>query len=154
MTKIVFTETAAETLQRMKLQAQAVTEAWRYLKPEYGQEITESLARQVVDLTASSGFGADEITVSRDGELSLYVAAGIHFGVIFHPHGYLTKPREGDNEWRTMQGGVMTRCCPHKESDRDPACLTTLDWEGACATHGTQETAHAMPAPGKWSFHS
>jgi len=157
-TSIVVAEQAVDTIRDMKHQALTIEHAWGRNRPEYATKALTSLTHNLAELF-SSAFSTD-VKIFRDGELSLYVTAGIHFGVIFHgKHRDVTAPVEGDPDL-SHGAKYAGRYCIAALDDGEP-CLAPYTWRGGHTDDGGVPTCEGhdtltatLPVPGEWSFHS
>jgi hypothetical protein len=148
---------ASDTLQAMGLQAQLVAQAWERIDPELALRTTTSLARQTTQLF--NMFFGQESTITKDGDLNLYVqtASGFVFGVIFHPvHYRVDAPEEAD--YRLTYGSAAPRegrYCVQEVPVADPVRRCGQPYrEGQPTCKGHDPFPMAVPMPGEWSFHS
>jgi hypothetical protein len=108
-----------------------------------------SWSRQV-SMLFNTFFGATS-TVTKDGELSLYVSTtkGFEYGLIFHPAHYRVDPPEDGDLKAAVITTRMGRYCFHDGIE----CFKPVH-KGECSIHGTPNAAASLPIPGEWSFHS
>lgn len=153
---IKVTEQGADTIRDMVQQAQAVAHSWPSVDSELALKTTESLSAQLGRLFTHQM--SDQMEIHRDGELSLYVVAGIHFGVIFFPkHRHIDPPKDDDTVPFGERAKYMGRYCLRDvapKHGRNRYCGTPFI-KGEVACSGMHEPfPMSMPVPGEWSFHS
>ena len=156
---MVVSKAAAETLTAIGNQCASVAAAWGRHNPEMVVEMLKSATHNTTHLF--SMFFGGESSISRDGELSLFVStsSGFVYGVIFHPKHYrVDAPLDGDIN--NAYGAVIAgRYCmaPVEDNHLHPAGYCRQPFSGGSRT--CDEDDHdavpvAMPLPGTWGFHS
>lgn len=166
--QITVYSSAAETIEQMRRQAQVALNVWGSRQfaayNEQAVAMTTSLLQCLTSLM--TGF-ADVTSVSRDGELSLYVVSHIHMGVIFHSKGGADIPKEGDEKvlYLGIEAPRMGRyCMVVTDGEVTPAGFRRYDTIQYCGKpiyrgeptcdHGDDVVIMSLPVLGDWSTHS
>lgn len=145
------TEQAAEALTAMHEQAAGVAAAWGRSHPDTAIKCLTSLSRNTAQLFNT--FFGNTSTISRDGELSLFVstASGYVYGLIFHGDWVdPAQPEDPANGRATRMG----RYCFAVVDDSDGRRCGHPFVNGEATCEGHNPVCIAAPVPGTWSFHS
>ena len=149
---MVVSKAAAETLTAIGNQCASVAAAWGRHDPEMVVEMLKSATHNTTHLF--SMFFGGESSISRDGELNLFVStsSGFVYGVIFHPKHYrVDAPLDGDIN--NAYGAVIAGRYCMAPVGRDGYCgMPFTSGEPTCEGHDAVPVA--MPLPGTWGFHS
>jgi hypothetical protein len=131
---ITYTETAITTIGAMYAHVDKLASHFGEHSDEY-RVAAQSLAR-VMRQTVMAGFG-NMASVSRDGDLSLYVIEGtFHYGVI----------------WHSVRRNCLTPGCLAYLNDDGTTWTYSRD-HAVCDSHQPSYPLH-FPHPGSWSTHS
>lgn len=142
---------ATQTLSRMSEQVAIAHSYWGKTEPQAVMEMSLSLNRNLTSLF-NTGMGRDT-TISRDGELSLYVStsSGIVYGMIFHARG-ADAPRDGDLRSTPSPAPREGRYCVYPV-EFGVRCNRSI-YAGKRGCEGHDLLPGALPMLGTWSFHS
>ena len=157
---------AAETIRDMERQAAVALNVWGSRQFAQYNEQAIAMSTSLLRCLSSVMIGmADISTVSRDGELSLYVVSNIHMGVIFHSKGGPDAPTEEDRPYLGIEAPVMGRYCwVMTQGKVTSAGFVRFDVPQYCGKpiyrgnptcdHGDDVQPVALPVLGEWSTHS
>lgn len=150
--KVEIDRRALSVLQDCNTQVAAIAQAWRSTDPHLGEKAAQSFTHS---LTSALSFGG---RISRDGDLSLYVASYIHLGMIFFAkHRRVKLPLDTDAPMH-HHAPRRGRYCMATVPASGRYCGSPYEDDGSDTGRQSCECEDPVPASmpilGEWSLHS